>query len=86
MAAALRVLQRLQDKHQGVVESKDLSDEYRDLLVATGFLKPVLKGWFVCGNPKDLPGDTTAWYASYWSFLSGYLTKRFGKRYQRVAA
>lgn len=81
MAAALRVLQRLQDKHQGVVESKDLSDEYRDLLVATGFLKPVLKGWFVCGNPKDLPGDTTAWYASYWSFLSGYLTKRFGKRY-----
>ncbi|CAN7581767.1 Fic family protein [Variovorax sp. LjRoot178] len=81
MAAALRALQKLQDKHHGVVESKDLSDEQRDLLVGTGFLKPVLKGWFICGNPKDLPGDTTAWYASYWPFLSGYLTKRFGKRY-----
>lgn len=81
MAAALRALQKLQDKHHGVVGSKDLSDEQRDLLVGTGFLKPVLKGWFICGNPKDLPGDTTAWYASYWPFLSGYLTKRFGKRY-----
>lgn len=81
MTAALRTLQKLQDKHHGVVESKDLPDKQRDLLVSTGFLKPVLKGWFICGNPKDLPGDTTAWYASYWSFLSGYLTKRFGKRY-----
>ena len=81
MAAALRVLQKLQDKHHGVVESRDLDDEQRELLVRTGFLKPVLKGWFICGNPKDLPGDTTAWYASYWPFLSGYLTKRFGKRY-----
>ena len=81
MAAALRALQRLQDKHHGVVESKDLDDQQRDLLLATGHLKPVLKGWFICGNPKDLPGDTTAWYASFWPFLSGYLTKRFGKRY-----
>ncbi|MES2832983.1 MAG: Fic family protein [Pseudomonadota bacterium] len=81
MAAALRALHKLQDKYHGVVESKDLNDAQRDLLVSTGFLKPVLKGWFICGNPKDLHGDTTAWYASYWSFLSGYLTKRFGKRY-----
>lgn len=81
MVAALRALQRLQDKHHGVVESRDLDDEHRELLVGTGFLKPVLKGWFICGNPQDLPGDTTAWYASYWPFLSGYLTKRFGKRY-----
>ncbi|CAN5462535.1 hypothetical protein BH10PSE16_BH10PSE16_03970 [soil metagenome] len=44
MAAALRALQKLQDKHHGVVESKDLDDEQRDLLVGTGFLKPVLKG------------------------------------------
>lgn len=81
MADALRALRKLQDKHHGVVESKDLDEGKRELLVNTGFLKPVLKGWFICGNPRDLPGDTTAWYASYWSFLSGYLTKRFGKRY-----
>jgi fido (protein-threonine AMPylation protein) len=81
LAAALRALQKLQDKHHGVIESKDLNEEQRELLVRTGFLKTVLKGWFICGNPRDLPGDTTAWYASYWSFLSGYLTKRFGKRY-----
>ena len=81
MADALRALRKLQDKHHGVVESKDLDENKRELLVNTGFLKPVLKGWFICGNPRDLPGDTTAWYASYWSFLSGYLIKRFGNRY-----
>jgi fido (protein-threonine AMPylation protein) len=81
MASALRALHKLQDKHHGVVESRDLADPHRALLASTGFLKPVLKGWFICGDPKDLPGDSTAWYASYWAFLSGYLAKRFGKRY-----
>ena len=81
LADALRVLRRLQDKHSGVVEGKELDDQVRTLLVETGFLRQVMKGWLICGNPKDLPGDTTAWYASYWAFLSGYLTKRFGKRY-----
>lgn len=35
----------------------------------------------MCSNPKDGPGDSTSWYASFWPFLSGYLRKRFGKRY-----
>ena len=60
MAAALRALQKLQGKHNGVVGSKDLGDDQRDLLVETGFLKPILKGWFICGNPKDLPGTPRA--------------------------
>lgn len=81
LAAALRKLKKLQDKHNGVVESRDLSARYRKLLVDTGFLRPVMKGWYVCANPGDSDGDSTAWYASYWAFLSGYLGKRFGKRY-----
>lgn len=81
LAAALKVLQKLQDKHSGVVESKDLDGEALGRLESTGFLTQVIKGWYICSNPRDLPGDSTAWYASYWAFLSGYLTKRFGKRY-----
>lgn len=81
MVAALKLLKRLQDKHNGVVETGDLSEESRSLLVATGFLRQVSKGWYVCANPKDGPGDSTSWYASFWPFLSGYLRKRFGKRY-----
>jgi hypothetical protein len=81
LAAALRVLKRLQEKHQGVVEASDLSEGHRVLLTDTGFLSPIMKGWYVCGNPRDGVGDTTSWYATYWAFVSGYLSKRFGKRY-----
>jgi len=82
LAAALRTLKRLQEKHHGVVEASDLKDdEQRTLLVDTGFLRPVMKGWYICGSPSDNEGDTTAWYASFWAFVSGYLGKRFGKRY-----
>lgn len=82
LAAALKTLKRLQEKHNGVVETADLKDdEQRTVLVETGFLRPVMKGWYICGRPSDNDGDTTAWYASFWAFVSGYLGKRFGKRY-----
>ena len=82
LAVALKTLKRLQEKHNGVVESSDIkSDEQRTVLVDTGFLRPVMKGWYICGSPSDHDGDTTAWYASFWAFVSGYLGKRFGKRY-----
>lgn len=82
LAVALKTLKRLQEKHNGVVESSDIkSDEQRTVLVDTGFLRPVMKGWYICGSPSDNDGDTTAWYASFWAFVSGYLGKRFGKRY-----
>jgi len=82
LAAALKTLKRLQEKHHGVVEASDLKDdEQRAMLLETGFMRPVMKGWYICGSPHDNKGDTTAWYASFWAFVSGYLSKRFGKRY-----
>lgn len=80
-ASALKALKRLQDKQDGVVESADLSEVQRKLLVDQRFLRPVVKGWYLCANPADTPGDITVWYASFWAFLAGYLRKRFGKRY-----
>jgi hypothetical protein len=81
LADALKSLKRLQEKHRGVIDSGDLKEAQRVLLVEEGFLRPVMKGWYVCANPLDRDGDSTAWYASFWSFLAGYLGKRFGKRY-----
>jgi uncharacterized membrane protein len=40
-----------------------------------------MKGWYICSSPSDNDADTTAWYAFFWAFVSGYLGKRFGKRY-----
>jgi len=72
LAAALKTLKRLQEKHDGVVEASDLKDDaQRILLVETGFLRPVMKGWYICGSPSDNDADTTAWYASFWAFVSG---------------
>ena len=81
LADALRALKKLQDKHNGVVESNDMKEAHRSILVEEGFLRPVMKGWYVCSNPRDNQGDSTSWYASFWAFLSGYMDKRFGKRY-----
>ena len=82
LATALKTLKRLQEKHHGVVESADLKDDdQRPMLVETGFLRPVMKGWYICSSPSDNNADTTAWYASFWAFVSGYLGKRFGKWY-----
>jgi len=80
LAEALRALKKLQSKYSGVVESRDLKDAHRVILLDEGFLRQVMKGWYVCSNPRDTKGDSTAWYASFWSFLAGYLGKRFGKR------
>ena len=81
LAQALKSLKRLQVKDNGVIESGDLSESHRVMLLAEGFLRPVMKGWYLCANPRDREGDSTVWYASFWSFLAGYLNKRFGNNY-----
>ncbi len=86
LAVALRALQRLQKRQAGVIQGTDLRDADRQLLVDTGFLRQVLKGWYISANPRDAPGDSTVWYASYWAFVAGYLRARFGKRYCLNAA
>ena len=70
LAAALKTLKRLQEKHHGVIEASDIKDEQqRTILLDTGFLRPVMKGWYICGSPSDNDADTTTWYASFWSFI-----------------
>jgi hypothetical protein len=81
LAAALRILQRLQKRNAGVIGGSSLTDGNRQLLVETGFLRPILKGWYMCANPRDSAGDSTVWFANYWVFVAGYLRVRFGKRY-----
>ena len=53
LADALRVLKRLQGKYNGVIESGDITEAQRVILVDEGFLRPVMKGWYLCANPRD---------------------------------
>ena len=58
LTAALKTLKRLQEKHSGVVEASDFkADDQRAVLVDTGFLRPVMKGWYICSSPSDGEGD-----------------------------
>ncbi len=77
-AQSLELLRRLQEAGKVAIRTTDLSRTHRERLLKNGFLKEVMKGWYVAARPDEVPGETTAWYASYWGFCAGYLATRFG--------
>ena len=79
LAQSLEQLQKLQnDKGFAVVRANDLSRTHKERLVANGFLREVIKGWYISTRPEEQEGDTTSWYISFWHFISVYLKSRFG--------
>jgi hypothetical protein len=80
LAQSLEQLQKLQnDRGIAVVRANDLSRTHKERLVANGFLREVIKGWYISSRPEEKEGDTTSWYISFWYFVSVYLESRFGK-------
>lgn len=81
LAESLEVLKTLQDKNVVAIRARDLTRTHRERLQKNGFLKEVMKGWYIPANPNDDQGETTAWYASYWDFCASYLHERFGNEW-----
>ncbi|RIH67167.1 cell filamentation protein Fic [Mariniphaga sediminis] len=80
LAQSLEQLQKLQnEKGIAVVRANDLSRTHKERLIANGFLREVIKGWYISTRPDEQKGDTTSWYISFWYFVSVYLNARFGK-------
>ena len=79
LAQSLEILQELQSRGVVAIRSADLPRVHRERLLANGFLHEVMKGWYISSRPDEVTGDSTAWYASYWSFCAAYLGERFGK-------
>ena len=79
LARSLEALKALQDRGAVAIRSNDLERTDRERLTANGFLLPVIKGWYVPARPDETAGESTAWYASFWSFCASYLNERFGK-------
>jgi hypothetical protein len=79
LAASLDILRELQEDGRRVFQSSELSRTHRDRLKRAGFVAPVIKGWWMAANPAARPGDTTAWYASFWEFCARYSSSRFGE-------
>jgi len=79
LAESLKLLHRLQKRGTTAIQSNDLTRVHKDRLVKNGFLKEILKGWYIPSRPDEPEGESTAWYTSFWDFCSFYLNKRFGK-------
>ncbi len=62
-------------------ESSAFTGNNLQILKKTGYLKPIIRGWYYQSRPNDLEGDSTPWYASYWEFVSKYLNLRFKDNY-----
>jgi len=79
LVQSLKELKKLQNE-QGiaVIRTNQMSRTHRDRLILNGFLRPVIKGWYITKQPSERDGDTTSWYASFWHFVSVYLNSRFG--------
>ncbi len=81
LAAALEALKAVQAQGRVAIRSKDLTRTVRELLTKHGFLQEVIKGWYIPVRPGAGPGESTAWYSSFWDFCRDYLTERFGDQW-----
>ena len=79
LAQSLEVLQELQERGVLAIRAAELTRVHRERLVKNGFLREVMKGWYVPSRPYEAAGESTAWYASFWGFSTAYLQERFGE-------
>ncbi len=78
LADSLEELHRIQE-HKTIVQTSDLSRVHKERLLKSGFLKEIIKGWYMPSRPDEKQGDTTGWYTSFWHFCAAYLNSRFGQ-------
>ena len=78
LAQSLDALKALQDSKAVAIRSSELSRIHRERLLRNGFIREVMKGWYIPARPDGPAGESTDWYACFWSFCAAYLTQRFG--------
>jgi len=81
LAESLKKLKELQQMGIIGIKAGRLSRVHRERLASNGFIRKVVKGWYVAVPPNESPGDSTSWYVSFWGFCAQYLTDRYGEDY-----
>ncbi|MBY0357964.1 MAG: Fic family protein [Candidatus Obscuribacterales bacterium] len=77
LAKSLESLEKAQAQGKVAIRSSDLPRADRERLLKNGFLEEVMKGWYIPTRPDQPPGESTAWFASFWDFSADYLKNRF---------
>ncbi|NGX55236.1 MAG: hypothetical protein KR126chlam2_00864 [Chlamydiae bacterium] len=80
---ALSRIHKIVEKRGGihVLHTSEISRSDRELLVRHDWLEEIIRGWYFLVRPDALPGDSSAWYASFWDFLNVYLSYHHGTEY-----
>jgi len=81
LAESLKELKVLQDLEIIAIKANDLSRVHRERLVKNGFVREVIKGWYISIPHDEKQGDSTSWFTSFWGFCSRYLEDRCGEDY-----
>ena len=81
LAESLEKLRVLQANGIVGIKAGDLSRVHRERLIVHGFIREVLKGWYIATPHEERAGDSTTWYISFWGFCSRYLEDRYGEDY-----
>ncbi len=79
LAAGLEALKGLQERGIQAIPGAELSRADREALLRAGFLKEVIRGWYIPTRPDEAEVDTAAWYASMREFIASYAQRRFGE-------
>ena len=74
-------MRAFQQKGIQAIPGAALSRSDREALQRAGFLKDVIRGWYIPSRPDEAEGDTTPWYASMREFVAGYSNERFKDRW-----
>lgn len=77
LAQSLEVLKLFQDQGIIAIRTSNITRTHRERLLKNGFIKEVMKGWYIPSRPDEPSGESTAWYALFWGFCSDYLNSRF---------
>jgi hypothetical protein len=81
LAESLEKLKKFQDKGEVAIKANELSRVHRERLQENGFIKEVVKGWYIATPNDESKGESTTWFTSYWPFCARYLEERFGEDY-----
>jgi hypothetical protein len=71
----------LQDRGLRAIRGTELTRADGEALLRGGFLKEVIRDWYIPCRPNQTEGDTTAWYAGLREFVACYAQHRFGDRW-----
>jgi len=82
LADSLAELKKLQnDKGIAIIKADDLSRTHKERLLKNGFIREVIKGWYISCPSDEKQGETTSWYVSFWMFIASYIDTRFGREW-----